>query len=250
VTSAALLSEIQETSAEAGGRSRLPLRAGLRRAAPTSRPRSSSETVPRHEPERTLAVVAASPPEDVLRGGRPRAVLIVRCSYGPSPRTDVLDDRLGFGDAVGALVLLGAGGLAARTGDHRVGGSKRRPRASQAFSSSSRFRAKRGSVRASRRVPSRPRRRPRRVRPEIPQHPAPHDIAPAPKCSGDWPFHRASECILSIGFLNGEALSRRKPPISGGSHGASRTRTGDLLGAIQALSQLSYSPAVVKCSEG
>jgi hypothetical protein len=26
-------------------------------------------------------------------------------------------------------------------------------------------------------------------------------------------------------------------------HGASRTRTGDLLGAIQALSQLSYSPA-------
>jgi hypothetical protein len=26
--------------------------------------------------------------------------------------------------------------------------------------------------------------------------------------------------------------------------GASRTRTGDLLGAIQALSQLSYSPAV------
>ena len=27
------------------------------------------------------------------------------------------------------------------------------------------------------------------------------------------------------------------------SHGASRTRTGDLLGAIQALSQLSYSPA-------
>ena len=28
--------------------------------------------------------------------------------------------------------------------------------------------------------------------------------------------------------------------------GASRTRTGDLLGAIQALSQLSYSPAAVK----
>jgi hypothetical protein len=27
------------------------------------------------------------------------------------------------------------------------------------------------------------------------------------------------------------------------SYGASRTRTGDLLGAIQALSQLSYSPA-------
>ena len=30
--------------------------------------------------------------------------------------------------------------------------------------------------------------------------------------------------------------------------GASRTRTGDLLGAIQALSQLSYSPAAGKCS--
>ena len=28
------------------------------------------------------------------------------------------------------------------------------------------------------------------------------------------------------------------------ANGASRTRTGDLLGAIQALSQLSYSPAV------
>jgi hypothetical protein len=35
----------------------------------------------------------------------------------------------------------------------------------------------------------------------------------------------------------------RKLPICGGFHGASRTRTGDLLGAIQALSQLSYSPA-------
>jgi hypothetical protein len=30
--------------------------------------------------------------------------------------------------------------------------------------------------------------------------------------------------------------------FAGISHGASRTRTGDLLGAIQALSQLSYSP--------
>ena len=30
--------------------------------------------------------------------------------------------------------------------------------------------------------------------------------------------------------------------------GASRTRTGDLLGAIQALSQLSYSPAADQCS--
>src|SRR5919197_4714978 len=32
------------------------------------------------------------------------------------------------------------------------------------------------------------------------------------------------------------------------SSGASRTRTGDLLGAIQALSQLSYSPARAQCS--
>jgi hypothetical protein len=31
--------------------------------------------------------------------------------------------------------------------------------------------------------------------------------------------------------------------ICTGGNGASRTRTGDLLGAIQALSQLSYSPA-------
>jgi hypothetical protein len=36
-------------------------------------------------------------------------------------------------------------------------------------------------------------------------------------------------------------------PASGASliDGASRTRTGDLLGAIQALSQLSYSPAAL-----
>jgi hypothetical protein len=33
-----------------------------------------------------------------------------------------------------------------------------------------------------------------------------------------------------------------------GGSGASRTRTGDLLGAIQALSQLSYSPASGQCS--
>ncbi len=39
------------------------------------------------------------------------------------------------------------------------------------------------------------------------------------------------------------ALTKEKPPFCGGFHGASRTRTGDLLGAIQALSQLSYSPA-------
>ena len=33
--------------------------------------------------------------------------------------------------------------------------------------------------------------------------------------------------------------------FAGISYGASRTRTGGLLGAIQALSQLSYSPEVV-----
>jgi hypothetical protein len=38
------------------------------------------------------------------------------------------------------------------------------------------------------------------------------------------------------------ALSRVSLPLA--CDGASRTRTGDLLGAIQALSQLSYSPAV------
>jgi hypothetical protein len=34
------------------------------------------------------------------------------------------------------------------------------------------------------------------------------------------------------------------------SYGASRTRTGDLLGAIQALSQLSYSPAAHSVAAG
>jgi hypothetical protein len=40
------------------------------------------------------------------------------------------------------------------------------------------------------------------------------------------------------------AGERRQRPLDRrpGRHGASRTRTGDLLGAIQALSQLSYSP--------
>jgi N-terminal domain of (some) glycogen debranching enzymes len=36
------------------------------------------------------------------------------------------------------------------------------------------------------------------------------------------------------------------PALRAFRHGASRTRTGDLLGAIQALSQLSYSPAAGK----
>src|SRR5262245_18150027 len=36
---------------------------------------------------------------------------------------------------------------------------------------------------------------------------------------------------------------RSRPPAGTSSDGASQTRTGDLLGAIQALFQLSYSPA-------
>jgi hypothetical protein len=40
------------------------------------------------------------------------------------------------------------------------------------------------------------------------------------------------------------ALETEKPLCGAFFNGASRTRTGDLLGAIQALSQLSYSPAV------
>jgi hypothetical protein len=42
------------------------------------------------------------------------------------------------------------------------------------------------------------------------------------------------------------SLLPKKPPISAVLDGASRTRTGDLLGAIQALSQLSYSPGRVE----
>jgi hypothetical protein len=45
------------------------------------------------------------------------------------------------------------------------------------------------------------------------------------------------------------ARSRCKPlQRSMKNNGASRTRTGDLLGAIQALSQLSYSPGPEECS--
>jgi hypothetical protein len=40
-----------------------------------------------------------------------------------------------------------------------------------------------------------------------------------------------------------DAVGNKKPSdLEGFLDGASRTRTGDLLGAIQALSQLSYSP--------
>jgi hypothetical protein len=38
-------------------------------------------------------------------------------------------------------------------------------------------------------------------------------------------------------------MKNENPAKRGFGSGASRTRTGDLLGAIQALSQLSYSPA-------
>ena len=42
--------------------------------------------------------------------------------------------------------------------------------------------------------------------------------------------------------------AKRKTAALRRFHGASRTRTGDLLGAIQALSQLSYSPVPGQCS--
>src|SRR5919204_6445459 len=44
-------------------------------------------------------------------------------------------------------------------------------------------------------------------------------------------------------------VENKRPAFAGlFGGGASRTRTGDLLGAIQALSQLSYSPERAKCS--
>src|SRR5436190_11979149 len=52
--------------------------------------------------------------------------------------------------------------------------------------------------------------------------------------------------------LGGEQRAAKSPRCAGASrHGASRARTGDLLGAIQALSQLSYSPvAAAVCGFG
>jgi hypothetical protein len=50
------------------------------------------------------------------------------------------------------------------------------------------------------------------------------------------------------GFVPDTLVGRVTPANRG--HGASRTRTGDLLGAIQALSQLSYSPAAAQCTSG
>src|SRR5919204_6985394 len=43
-------------------------------------------------------------------------------------------------------------------------------------------------------------------------------------------------------------IAPRQPSRTSSDDGASRTRTGDLLGAIQALSQLSYSPGPAQCS--
>jgi hypothetical protein len=53
----------------------------------------------------------------------------------------------------------------------------------------------------------------------------------------------------SGGGYRGDALPREmeNPHVCGGSpNGASRARTGDLLHAMQALSQLSYSPTPVR----
>ena len=58
--------------------------------------------------------------------------------------------------------------------------------------------------------------------------------------------YRDSEEIPAIGVdavISAESRSGMSP--AGQGNGASRTRTGDLLGAIQALFQLSYSPACV-----
>jgi hypothetical protein len=72
---------------------------------------------------------------------------------------------------------------------------------------------------------------------------------PACRMTGAARDHRANAAKL------GRTTVEREPRPATGTEpckalsrhflsGASRTRTGDLLGAIQALSQLSYSPAV------
>ncbi len=53
-----------------------------------------------------------------------------------------------------------------------------------------------------------------------------------------------------MGQLRPQRSRKRNPLSPGVFFGASRTRTGDLLGAIQALSQLSYSPAPGQFSGG
>src|SRR6478672_827341 len=53
---------------------------------------------------------------------------------------------------------------------------------------------------------------------------------------------RAGESVIATEILARSTLNFERRPKR--DDGASRTRTGDLLGAIQALSQLSYSPAV------
>ena len=70
-----------------------------------------------------------------------------------------------------------------------------------------------------------------------------------PLCICDRPIYLGASGLESnSGVSRDEAAPaeiKESSLISGGfSNGANRTRTGDLLGAIQALSQLSYSPLV------
>jgi hypothetical protein len=59
------------------------------------------------------------------------------------------------------------------------------------------------------------------------------------------PITDKRRCLSQLPGALRTQLSKPKTPLLQVFYGASRTRTGDLLGAIQALSQLSYSPARV-----
>jgi hypothetical protein len=59
------------------------------------------------------------------------------------------------------------------------------------------------------------------------------------KSHAGWIFHARDK---NLGFARHQQRRENRMATRFLSSGASRTRTGDLLGAIQALSQLSYSP--------
>jgi hypothetical protein len=71
---------------------------------------------------------------------------------------------------------------------------------------------------------------------EAREHAGDHRLAPDVR-----PAMREAVCLRPCRV----AETRMAMRFAGDGDGASRTRTGDLLGAIQALSQLSYSPEVV-----
>src|SRR6266851_5327220 len=63
------------------------------------------------------------------------------------------------------------------------------------------------------------------------------------------PLPQVDQKLTKRSGAPGPSASRpQNPSLAGPSDGASRTRTGDLLGAIQALSQLSYSPVSARLS--